>query len=124
MSDWSSDDIASIAATDDLHVAPFRADGTTPGTLTWIWSVVVDGHLYVRAYNGTSSRWHRSAVEQRAGLISAAGRTFDVSFTPADRALDDAIDAAYAATYAGSSYLPPMLTERTRAATMEITPRA
>jgi hypothetical protein len=24
----------------------------TPGTPTWIWSVVVDGQLYVRGYNG------------------------------------------------------------------------
>jgi hypothetical protein len=45
-----------IAASDDLHVAPFRSDGKTYGTLTWIWSVVVDGDLYVRAYNGTNSR--------------------------------------------------------------------
>jgi hypothetical protein len=32
------------------------------GTPTWIWSVVVDGALYVRA-----SRWHRAAVRQKAG---------------------------------------------------------
>lgn len=37
---------------DDLHISPFREDGKTYGTPTWIWSVVVDGGLYVRAYNG------------------------------------------------------------------------
>lgn len=45
MSDWNPDTIAAIAASDDLHVSPFRADGTTYGTPTWIWSVVVDGDL-------------------------------------------------------------------------------
>ncbi len=37
---------------DDLHIAPFREDGVTPGTPTWIWSVAVGGDLYVRGYNG------------------------------------------------------------------------
>jgi hypothetical protein len=55
MSDWSKDDLDKIAASDDLHVAPFREDGKTCGTPTWIWSVVVDGALYVRAYNGKAS---------------------------------------------------------------------
>ncbi|WP_366134476.1 DUF2255 family protein [uncultured Citricoccus sp.] len=31
-----------------------------------MWSAVVDGNVYVRAYNGTASRWHRSAMIQRA----------------------------------------------------------
>jgi hypothetical protein len=67
MSERSGEELRRIAATDDLHVAPFRDDGTTYGTPTWIWSVAVDGGLYVRAYNRTSSRWHQAAVRQRAG---------------------------------------------------------
>jgi hypothetical protein len=39
---WARDDIEKIATTDDLHIAPFREDGRTHGTPTWIWSVVVD----------------------------------------------------------------------------------
>jgi hypothetical protein len=73
MSEWPNDELRRIAETDDLHIAPFREDGTTYGTLTWIWSVVVDDDLYVRAYNGTSSRWHKAALRQQAGRITAAG---------------------------------------------------
>jgi hypothetical protein len=51
-----------IAAADDLHIAPFREDHETCGTLTWIWSVVVDGVLYVRAYHGTDSSWYQAAM--------------------------------------------------------------
>ena len=58
MSVWKEDDLRKIAGTDDLHISPFREDGITYGTPTWIWSVVVDGALYVRAYNGRNSRWY------------------------------------------------------------------
>lgn len=54
--------IKQIAAADDLHIAPFRTDGATYGTPTWIWNVEVDGNLYVRAYYGKKSRWYQSAM--------------------------------------------------------------
>ena len=122
LTSWSSEDITRIAATDDLQMAPFRADGATYGTLTWIWSVVVDGRLFVRAWNGTRSRWYQAAIAQNAGRITAAGDTFDVAFIPADADMQDRIDAAYRDKYAGSSELPPMVASGPQAATVEITP--
>jgi hypothetical protein len=47
---WPSEDLCEIAETDDLQIAPLRDDGSTCSTLTWIWSVVIDGALYVRGY--------------------------------------------------------------------------
>lgn len=103
MTTWPAETIEKIAASDDFHIAPYHADGKTTGTLTWIWSVVVDGRLFVRAYNGTSGRWYRSAMAQRAGKITSAGEGFEVEFTPIDDAeLCDRIDAAYEKKYAGS----------------------
>lgn len=124
MTTWPSDDIARIAATDDLHIAPFRADGVTYGTPTWIWSVVVDGRLFVRAYNGTNSRWYKSAMNQRAGRITTAGSAYEVAFAPVDPSLKNQIDAAYRERYANSPYLRPMVAAGPQAATVEITPRA
>ena len=49
MTTWSKGDLERIAKSDDLHIAPFREDGKPYGTLTWIWSVVADDALYVRA---------------------------------------------------------------------------
>lgn len=123
MANWTPTDITRIRSTDDLHIAPFRADGETYGTLTWIWSVVVDGRLFVRAWNGPRSSWYQSAVAQRAGRITAANATFEVGFVPAPQELEDQIDAAYRVKYAGSSYLDPMLTAGPKSATVEITPR-
>lgn len=45
MSTWTAETIERIAASDDLHIAPYHPDGRSTGTLTWIWSVVVDGRL-------------------------------------------------------------------------------
>lgn len=91
---WTSDELRRLAATDDLHVGPFREDGVTPGTPTWIWSVVVDDALYVRAYNGRASRWYGAATRQKAGRIAAAGVTREVTFEPVDGPLVDRIDDA------------------------------
>src|SRR4051795_13212980 len=80
MNSWRKEELKKIADTDDLHISPFREDGMTYGTPTWIWSVVVDDSLYVRAYNGTASHWYKAAIQQKGGRITAAGMTKDVTF--------------------------------------------
>lgn len=72
MSTWSIEELQKIAETDDLHISPFREDGQTYGTPTWIWSVVVDDALYVRAYNGQNSRW--SGRDEAEGRSHQCGR--------------------------------------------------
>ena len=44
MTTWSKDELRKIAEANDLHIAPFREDGATYGTPTWIWSVAVGLH--------------------------------------------------------------------------------
>lgn len=123
MTTWQQDDLHTIVEADDLHIAPFRDDGVTCGTPTWIWCVLVDDALYVRGYNGTGSRWYQAAVTQKAGRIIAAGMTKEVSFEPVTGSINERIDAAYRAKYASSPYLSPMTSERARAATVKIMPR-
>jgi len=120
---WPKEELRKIAATDDLHIAPFREDGVTYGTLTWIWSVAVDDALYVRAYHGQKSRWYQAAMRQRAGRITAAGMTKEVTFEPVDGPINDRIDDAYRTKYHGSPYLNPMIAARARSATVEVNPR-
>ncbi|MGA2648919.1 MAG: DUF2255 family protein [Terracidiphilus sp.] len=123
MAAWTNDELRKIAKSDDLHIAPFREDGVTYGTPTWIWSVVVDDDLYVRGYNGKKSRWYQAAVKQKAGRIIAAGMTKEVSFEPVDGPINDRIDEAYRAKYKGSPYLDAIIGERARSATVMIEPR-
>lgn len=125
MSAWSQADLGKIRPADDLHVSPLREDGRTHGTPTWIWSVVVDDQLYVRAYHGLRSRWHQAALARPAGRIQIADMEKAVVFEPVSSPeLGAKIDAAYHAKYADSPYLGSMISERARAATMRLVPSA
>lgn len=118
---WQSN-LPNIAQTDDLHISPLRDDGVTYGTPTWIWSVVVNDNLYVRAYHGLQSRWYQAAMRQKAGLIHATDMSLKVSFEPVEGAINDEIDHAYQSKYRGSPYLNSMIGARARAATVRILP--
>jgi hypothetical protein len=124
MAAWPKAELLRIIEADDLHVSPFREDGTTYGTPTWIWCVAVDGDLYVRAYHGKDSSWYRAAVREAAGRITAADMTREVEFSPVEGALNDRIDDAYREKYRGSSYIDPMIGERARSATLKVVPKS
>jgi hypothetical protein len=123
MRDWTEAELKKIAVADDLHISPFREDGVTYGTPTWIWSVVVNGGVYVRAYNGQNSRWYKAAVTQKAGRIRIAGMEHEVAFEPVSGNINHQVDEAYRAKYQTSPYLTPMSGDRARAATVKISPR-
>jgi hypothetical protein len=123
MNTWSQDELSKIAAPDELHISVLRADGKSYTTPTTIWCVAVDGALYVRAYNGINSRWHQAAMREKAGRITAAGITKEVSFDPVDGKINELIDGAYKAKYKGSEYLSPMISARARSATLKVIPR-
>ena len=123
MTAWSKEELRRIAEADDLHISPFREDGVTYGTPTWIWSVAVGDALYVRAYNGQKSRWYQAATRQKAGRIIAAGMTKEVAFAPVEGPINDLIDEAYRKKYRGSPYLKPMIGARARSATVKVMPR-
>jgi hypothetical protein len=76
----------------------------------------------VRAYNGVNSRWYKSALEQKAGRIIAAGMTREVRFEPVHGDINSVIDEAYKKKYNDSPYLSPMISSRSRAATIKIIP--
>ncbi len=118
----SKEEVKKIAHKDDFHIAPFRADGKTYGTPTWIWVVEVDDKLFVRAYNGTNSRWYKSAIAQKAGKIEAAEMVKQVRFEPVKGPINEKIDEAYREKYAGSPYLNPMISAKAKAATIEVLP--
>jgi hypothetical protein len=120
---FTIDELKQIDEADDLKISPLREDGIHYGTPTWIWEVVVDGQLYVRAYNGISSTWHKSAVKQKAGRIHAAAMVKEVGFEPViDNEINKRIDAAYQRKYSKSPYLAHMISKRAKSATVKIMP--
>ena len=92
MNRWPGEELRKISETDDLHISPFREDGETYGTPTWIWSVVVDDALYVRPYSGQKSGWYQAAMRQKAGRITAAGIRKEVSFEAVQGPINDRIE--------------------------------
>jgi hypothetical protein len=123
MTEWSPEQLTTITETDVLYVSPFRQDGTTYGTPTRTWALVVDGDVYVRAANGQESRWYRAAIAQGAGRVRVAGQTWDVTFEGAGDIDEAAIDAACEAKYPGSSAVATMQGEGPQVASVRISPR-
>jgi len=119
---FTAEELERIVKADDLKISPFREDGITYGTPTWIWAVVVDDDLYVRAGNGQDSRWYKSAVKQKAGRIHAAGMIKEVNFKIVQGDINKQIDDAYKRKYKGSQYLSHMISNRISAATVKIIP--
>jgi hypothetical protein len=72
MSTSPKGELNKIAQTDDLYISLLHEAGKTYDTPTWIWSVVVDGELYVCAYNRQKSRWYQAASRQKAARRSKA----------------------------------------------------
>jgi hypothetical protein len=120
---FNIDELKKIDEADDLHISPFREDGKTYGTPTWIWAVIVDGDLYVRAYNGVNSKWYKSALQQKAGRIHAAGLIKEVVFDLVQGEVNNAISEAYKKKYGKSPYLSSMISNKATAATIKITPK-
>jgi hypothetical protein len=59
-------------------------------------------------------------MRQKAGRITVAGMTQEVTFEPADGLINDRIDDAYRAKYKTSPYLTAMISARARLATVKV----
>jgi hypothetical protein len=119
---WTSDELDRIGAADELHIAPLRADGT-PLRPVPIWVVRVGDELYVRSWRGDDGAWYRAAKARREGRISAGGVDKEVTFADAGAEISGAVDDAYRDKYARyPSYVPPMVSEQARAATLQLVP--
>jgi hypothetical protein len=62
-------------------------------------------------------------MRQKAGRITSAGMTKEVTFEPVEGPVNDFIDDAYRAKYEGNPYLVPAIGARCRSATVKVMPR-
>lgn len=123
MAHWSSDVLRKIEGHAELYASPFRAEGSTYGTPTQTWVVVVDGNVYVRVARGIESTWYQAAIAQGAGRIRVSGTFYSVTFEQAVGAPADGLDPAYDAKYAGSPALLVLNSDTAKAATVLVAPR-
>ncbi|HIY94018.1 DUF2255 family protein [Companilactobacillus sp. HBUAS56275] len=121
---WALEQLQKFSQADDFRVSPFYSDGKTYGTPTWIWSVVVDHRLFIRAWNGQNSRWYRSAIQQQGGRIFLDGSNHEVIFKKLhDDKINELVDQGYRDKYGESCYFPPMIQNGPRSTTIEVLPK-
>ena len=125
MSTWTSNDLTTIGAAEEMELAPLRSDSTLRKRIT-IWVVRHGDDLYVRSWRGRGGSWFRAAQARHEGHIRADGVEKDVTFVEeTDPGINDALDAAYRAKYRSSaSYVPPMISPEARATTLKLVPRS
>ncbi|VXB78487.1 DUF2255 family protein [Citricoccus sp. K5] len=126
MTAWTTDQLKAIEAHEAFYVSPYREDGSTYGTPTETWALVIDGNVYVRAANGKASRWYQAAISQKAGRVRVGGLYYDVTFEDADTENEVLIDTAYEAKYSNATdafAIPIMQGEGPKAASVRIAPR-
>ena len=97
---WDDRDLATVASTEEVGITSRRPDGSLRPFVT-IWAVVAERSVYVRSAYGTDNGWFRRAVRSGTGALRVGRAEHPVTFSPADDAVQDAVDAAYLAEYAG-----------------------
>jgi hypothetical protein len=125
MTAWTSDELTTIGAADELELTSHRRDGTLRKPVT-IWVVRHGDDLYVRSVNGRSGAWFRGTQVRHEGRIWAGGVEKDVTFVEeADADLNNQIDNAYRTKYRryDARYVDPMAAPAARAATIKLVPR-
>ncbi len=122
---WSEADLTRIGDSRSFHIAAVTRDGTF-SKRTFIWVVRAGDDLYVRPYYGDKSRWFQAAKADPRGQVDADGVRTDVTFEVVGDVDREAIDAAYQTKYdsgADAQYVPPMIADRARQATVKLLPR-
>jgi hypothetical protein len=122
---WTSDELSTIAAADEMELAPLRSDGRLRTPVT-IWVVRYGDDLYIRSWRGHGGSWFRATQARHEGHIQAGGMAKDVTFVEeTDPGINDQIDAAYRTKYRRyASYIPPMISPEARATTLKLVPRS
>lgn len=115
-----------LTAIDEAKILWIRA-GIRPHRFRGIWTVVVDGRVFVRSWNDKPAGWYRAWLDEPRGAIKVGEREVRVRArrTRSER-LRDAVDRAYAAKYvtpASREYVKGFAQPRRRETTMELLPR-
>lgn len=67
---------------------------------TTIWCVERNGNLYIGSYGDEKKAWEKNVARSPDARLAIAGKIYEVTVTPVDdRAVTDALDAAYAQKY-------------------------
>jgi hypothetical protein len=125
MSEWTSDELSRIGATEELQLASLRRDGTLRPYVT-MWVLRAGDDLYVRSAYGPNNPWFRRAKASGAGRIRAGGLERDVTFAEPAPGVHAAIDVAYHSKYDryGPRIVGSVVGPEAEAVTIKLVPRS
>lgn len=118
---------ARLAAIAENKILRIRAGARSDHRFIGIWSVVVDGRVFVRSWMLAPGGWYRTLLDNPLGSIMVGEREVPIRAVRARGArIWAAIERAYAEKYStpGSArYVRGFRTRRRRQATLELRPR-
>jgi hypothetical protein len=120
---WSPEELNSIGAAVELHIAVRRPDGRLR-RWTPIWVVRVDEQVYVRTWYRRENGWFGHALLSRRARIRVPGLVGDVTIEDlgqGEAELQAGVDAAYLAKY-GHQGAESMETAAAAATTLRLAP--
>jgi hypothetical protein len=121
---WTSDELTTIGAAEEVRIASLRSDATLR-TPVIVWVVRHGDDIYIRSVNGRDAAWFRGTQARHEGRIWTGGVEKDVTFVEeTDTRINDEIDGAYRAKYHRyPSIVPHIVNPQARSATMKLVPR-
>jgi hypothetical protein len=123
---WSPEQLQQIGASDELHIAVRRADGSLRREVP-IWVVCVGQNVYVRTWYRRTDGWFGHALESRRGRIRVPGVEADVAVTDVGSDSADVrpdVDDAYRRKYGhfGDATVERMVADSAAATTLWLRP--
>lgn len=122
---WDSDVLAHLASAKEVDITPVDADGTRRDART-IWSIGVDGALYVRSWKGRGAVWFRDVLETGRGEVAVTGGGVSQPVTIEEVEVEDPVQAAISATfltkYSDDGYAGAMNEDAPVSATLRLLP--
>ena len=116
-----------VAAIDESKILGIRAGARADHRFIGVWSVVVDGRVFIRSWTVKPDGWYYAFLKDARGAIQVGGREIRVRAVRArSERIRDAVERAYADKYStpGSlKYVRGFRTPRRRETTVEFVPR-
>jgi hypothetical protein len=119
---WSPEELEQIGSSEELEIAPRRADGTLRGWVP-IWVVSVRDQVYVRTWHRRDTGWFGQVVDSQQARIRVSGLEADVAVADiGDDERRSDIDAAYRDKYErySDATVDRMATDDAAASTLQL----
>lgn len=119
---WTREQLAVFGGAEEVRILSQGTDGRMRAPVS-IWIVSVGGELFVRSSHGEAASWFKAVTARHQAVIQAGGRVQRVGVVEDEHRAAD-VDAAYRTKYAryAESFLPALLSDRARGATLRLVP--